>query len=111
VKIDIEMRGQVSVVHLEGRWDAQSSPEVEAAVQGLVQPGCRILLDLHGVEYMSSAGLRTLLLIYRDVTQSGGQIALARVTERLADVMEITGFGEDFEFYTSVDEGTSALQP
>jgi anti-sigma B factor antagonist len=76
----------------------------------LVQPGSRILLDMSGVPYMSSAGLRMLLSTYRQVANQNGRIALIGLAEELKDTMEVTGFLKFFTSCETVDEGLKALK-
>lgn len=97
------------VVTLAGRWDSKTSPDVEAQLLPVIQPGSCILLDLTGVSYMSSSGLRTLLILYRSVTEGQGRIVLAGLSERLQDTMLITGFLHHFTVYDTVENGLAAL--
>ena len=58
----------------------------------LAEPVCKIAIDMGGVTYMSSVGLRLLLVIYRTIKGNGGEVVLVRLPEDLRDTMEITGF-------------------
>jgi len=107
-----EIEADMFVISLEGRWDAQSSPGAEEQIMDYVKSHCRIVLDLGGVSYMSSAALRTLLLLYREVRACYDcHLVLAAASERLRDVMEITGFIDQFELYSSVGDALTALHP
>jgi anti-sigma B factor antagonist len=108
--ISLETRDGVTVARLVGRWDANTAPDIEAAIMPQIGPGCRVLLDLTGVPYMSSAGLRTLLLLYRGVEDNQGRIALAGLGERLRDTMAVTGFLHHFDLYDTVADGLAALR-
>ena len=72
LSIDIETVGQVQIVHLVGDIDGATAPEAQAAIVGVAGPGCKIVLDMSGVSYMSSAGLRLLLVVYRNIKGQGG---------------------------------------
>ncbi|MBN2304432.1 MAG: STAS domain-containing protein [Anaerolineae bacterium] len=108
--ISQEIYDPVIVIHLTGRWDAKTAPNVEDVVSAHIAPECCILLDLAGVDYMSSAGLRTLLLMYRGVNEVGGCIALSGLSDRLQDTMSITGFLHHFDCYGTVEDGLAALR-
>ena len=54
--------------------------------------GIGYVLDLSGVSYLSSAGLRALLLIHRRVAGENGRLVLAGVSPPVADIMKVTGF-------------------
>ena len=108
MEILLRTQDRITVVHLQGRWDASSAPDIDAAITPHIGPGCRMVLELSGVNYMSSAGLRTLLLLYRSAHEQQGHVVLACVPESLQDVMSITGFLDYFELYpdlpTALDE-------
>lgn len=109
LSIDIESVGQVHVVHLVGDIDGATAPDAQAAVLGLAGPECKIALDMSGVAYMSSAGLRLLLVIYRTVKGQGGDIILAGLPDDLKDTMEMTGFLDFFQYRDTLDAGLAAL--
>ena len=109
LRIDIETIEQVQIVHLVGDIDGATAPEAQAAVLGVAGPDCKIVLDMSGVTYMSSAGLRLLLVIYRTVMGQGGEIILAGLPEDLKDTMEMTGFLDFFQYRDTLDAGLAAL--
>ncbi|MBW4561839.1 MAG: anti-sigma factor antagonist [Mojavia pulchra JT2-VF2] len=100
---------QVTVVELDGDVDGKTAPEVQAQVLPLVQPGSKILLDLTNVPYMSSAGLRTLLLLHRQFLGKEGQLVLVGVAEEIQDTMSITGFLNFFTICETLDSGLESL--
>ena len=109
LSIDIETVGQVQIVHLVGDIDGATAPEAQAAIVGVAGPGCKIVLDMSGVSYISSAGLRALLMLYRQMAANDGRVALAGLTENIKDVMIVTGFLEFFDDYDTLEEGLAAL--
>ncbi len=109
LSIDIETVGQVQIVHLVGDIDGATAPEAQAAIVGVAGPGCKIVLDMSGVSYMSSAGLRLLLVVYRNIKGQGGEVILAGLTEDLKDTMEMTGFLDFFQYRDTLDAGLAAL--
>jgi anti-sigma B factor antagonist len=103
------MRGRVTVLALEGELDSTTSADARARVTELVPSEGAVLLDLGRMTYMSSAGLRVLLLVYRQAREAGVQMALARLTPDVAEVMSETGFLDFFTVVDSVDDGVEAL--
>lgn len=75
-----------------------------------IHPQCKLLIDMSGVPYISSVGLRALLLLYRKTVGVGGLIVLCGLSEMLHDTMLITGFLDFFEAYGTLEEGLEALQ-
>lgn len=108
--IEITQQGDITIVTLQGELHRQTVPGVQEKLLPLLMPDCKILLDMSGVNYISSAGLRILLLLYRQVDAEKGRIVLTGLQEMLYDTMAITGFLDFFKTYTSVSEGLAALQ-
>jgi anti-sigma B factor antagonist len=102
--------GQVHVVALSGELDANTSPVAQAQILPLATQGARILLDMAGVTFMSSAGLRLLLTTYREVSERNGRVAVANLADELKDTMSATGFLSFFTVHDDVNTGVLALQ-
>ena len=62
-----------------------------------------VLLDHTKVDYVSSAGLRVLLMIYRQIKSKNGKVILVGVSEEIRDVMSMTGFINFFEIADNID--------
>ncbi|NJP06771.1 MAG: anti-sigma factor antagonist [Chloroflexaceae bacterium] len=109
----MEIRSQsvdgIVVVTLVGELDSRTAPIAQAQLIPLCQPDSKILLDVSRVEYMSSAGLRLMLLLYRQTSNVQGQIVLTGLSEDMKD-WAITGFLTFFRTYDTRDEGLQALQ-
>ncbi|MDX2272343.1 MAG: anti-sigma factor antagonist [Cyanobacteriota bacterium] len=101
---------QVTLVELEGEIDGKTAPMAQEKIVPLTQAGGKMLLDMTHVTYMSSAGLRVLLLLYRQMTSNNGQIALVGLSEDIKDTMSVTGFLKFFTISDTVDSGLAALQ-
>jgi len=106
--IDKEVQG-ITVVEMKGDIDGSTVPEAQAHVLGLLQPGGTIILDMTGVGYMSSAGLRMLLSTYRTVTGNGGRVILVGLSEEIQDTMSATGFLNFFVLQDTLAEAVTAL--
>jgi anti-sigma B factor antagonist len=104
------MRGTVTVVELTGELDSTTGPSIREELLQLVAEGSRVLLDLNKVSYMSSAGLRVMLLIYRQAESSGTRVALVGIPVDVRAVMSATGFLRFFTVADSLDQGVEALE-
>lgn len=83
----------VVIVNVGGRLDATGAPELEAHGKGLIEGGAKkLLFDMAGVEYISSAGLRSLLVLAKAVKTTGGSLALCSLLPAVKEVMTISGF-------------------
>ncbi len=73
-----EMTAGYCVVKLSGRLDAGTAPEVEAYLSDLVQEGeTSLAVDMAGIEYISSAGLRVFLFTAKKLKVANGELNLA----------------------------------
>ncbi|MCB9419871.1 MAG: anti-sigma factor antagonist [Ardenticatenaceae bacterium] len=99
----------ILVVNLTGEINGRNAPEVQDQLLPLVQPGCKLLLNMGGISYMSSAGLRTLLMLYRQIDAQSGCIALCNLQEMIQDMMSVTGFLDFFTSFATESEAVGAL--
>lgn len=76
-----------------GRIDTTTAPELEATVDNCLSDTKELVLDLAGVEYISSAGLRVLLKAHKSITPKGN-MKILNVNEAIMEVFEITGFSD-----------------
>ena len=91
--LSVEKQNQTAIVAAGGRLDAAGAPELETRCKALILEGSsRLLLDLAKVEYVSSAGLRSLLVLAKAVKSAGGGLALCGLVPAVRDVMSISGF-------------------
>lgn len=90
----------ITTVQLLGRLDELSVSEVEQAFSRMIREGAsQMLLDLTRVEYISSSGLRVLLMLSRSLTKSNGRLKVAGLSPFVAEVFEISNFARLFDIY------------
>jgi anti-sigma B factor antagonist len=99
----------VTVISLVGDLDARAAAAAEEKILPLLPVTQRILLDLVGVSYVSSAGLRILLLIYRHAQCVRSSVALVGLSEELRAVLTATGFLRFFVIADNLSDGVRAL--
>ncbi|MBB5954349.1 anti-anti-sigma factor [Saccharothrix tamanrassetensis] len=109
MQVDKYMRGTVTVIALNGELDSHTAPEVQRSLDDLVPGDGTVVLDLSRMSYMSSAGLRVLLLVYRQARQDKVGLVLSCVPEDVLAMMSATGFLSFFTVTDTVDEGLEAL--
>ena len=109
--MEVELRevADVTVATLFGELDGRSAPSVQETLSSLPQPHARLLLDMSGVSYISSAGLRALLMLYRQIVGNEGRVALVGLPESIKDMMAVTGFLDFFAAYDTYAEALAAL--
>ena len=105
--------GNVVVLSPQGRIDhahsAAFKEALDAQLGACTREGSAILLDMGAVEYISSVGLRALMIAARQVKGQGGRIALAALTPVVREVFEISRFDLIFPLYESRDAALQAL--
>lgn len=107
--VNVATRQNAQVVTIAGEIDGSSAPQAQATILAQVGEGAKVVLDMTGVTYMSSAGLRMLLLAYRTVNNKGGKIALVGLSDDLKDTMSVTGFLDFFTCADTLDAGVAAV--
>ncbi|WP_009631314.1 anti-sigma factor antagonist [Synechocystis sp. PCC 7509] len=100
----------ITLVEMNGEVTYNTAPMVEDQLLPLAQPQVKLLLDMTKVPYMSSAGLRMMLSLYRQVTNQEGQIVLVGLVDDIKDTMSITGFLDYFINCDTVEAGIAALK-
>jgi serine/threonine-protein kinase RsbW len=100
-----------AVVPLSGRLDAITAPQVRQQVEELIAQGVRqLVLDLADVTFLNSSGLRTLLLIRKELMTLGGELHLAAAQPQVCELFDMTGFIQVFSLHASVAEACAALK-
>lgn len=93
----IEEQGRI-ILEISGRIDTTTAGSFEKQVlQHFPDSGEEIVLDCERIEYISSAGLRSLLILARTASGRHMHISLCRVPELVREVLEISGFDSFFE--------------
>ncbi|MHB8121922.1 MAG: STAS domain-containing protein [Desulfuromonadaceae bacterium] len=92
-----------TIVTVTGRLDAVTAPEYEKAVNELISGGeIAFVIDFNGLDYISSAGLRGLLVTAKQLKGKDGQVRFANVKGTVKEVFDISGFGSIFQMDDSV---------
>jgi anti-anti-sigma factor len=88
------------MIAVTGRLDSVSAPQFdEQLAPALVQPHARILIDMAGVSYISSAGVRSILQLVKLAVQSGGRVGLFSVPPQIMKVIEMSGLPLRLDLY------------
>jgi len=98
------------VIRLTGDLDGRSAPAAQEQILPSLPADEKILLDLTGVPFVSSAGLRTMLLIYRQAQIMNSSVALVGLSTELHDVLSATGFLGFFVVADTLAEAVELLR-
>jgi stage II sporulation protein AA (anti-sigma F factor antagonist) len=101
----------ITVIELEGRFDAPSAPEAEDAFRRVTDKGIdRVVLDLSGVEYISSGGLRAIIVLLKTMNRNAGSLAVCGLNPFVSEVFEITHLADRLNVQATRAQALQALQ-
>ncbi|MDQ7784188.1 MAG: STAS domain-containing protein [Desulfomonilaceae bacterium] len=109
MNITLTRTGDAAVIAVQGRVDTLSAPTVEQKLtQWLDEGETRMILDLSELEYISSAGLRTVLVIGKKAKANGGSLCCCALRGMVRKVFDVSGFSLVLPVYNTVDEALAA---
>ncbi|MCD2512854.1 STAS domain-containing protein [Comamonas endophytica] len=108
--IEQERRDDILILRPRGRLDSSSSPEFERLLVEQLDAGIqRLALDFSGLDYISSAGLRVVLLAGKKLRASKGRMVLAAMQPMVHEVFDMSGFLTLFAVADTLDEGLARV--
>lgn len=97
MKITTEQMDAGMLVSLSGRLDVTSAPEFQQAGAELADKGNdTLIVDCGGLEYISSAGLRSVLFLAKKLKGQGGELKFCGLTGMVDEVFKVSGFHSMF---------------
>lgn len=107
MSLSSEKIGDVLVVSVSGQINSANAAEVESGLLAYVKQGERLcVLDFGGLDYISSAGLRVVLMLAKSLKQQSGQLILCALQPQVHEVFDISGF---LSILTVVDQRQAAI--
>ena len=91
--IEIKKNAEETIIEIVGRLDTITAPALDKTINEDIGETKNLVLDVKGMEYISSAGLRILLATQKKM-QKIGSMKLTNVCEEVMDVFEMTGFAD-----------------
>lgn len=108
-ELQSRLEGEVAVVEAHGQVDAVTTPRLSEALKAEVEAGrSRLVADFAGVDYLSSAGLRTILATVKLARAQGGDLRLAAVRPAVLKVLELSGFTSIVRFYPDAEAASAS---
>ena len=98
ITISSSVNGDVNEVKIAGRLDVKAAKEAEEAFVEAANAAPNVALDLGELDYIASAGLRTLKRLRGDVKANGGTLVVRNVQEDVMEIFEMTGFAAMLTF-------------
>ena len=111
MQIKLEESNNKLIVHAQGRLDSLTAPDFEHEICALMinKVDKNIIIDFTHVEYISSAGLRSLLIIAKKALEHGVQVIICCLSENISDVIRMTGFLSLFTIYSDLDSAFNSI--
>ena len=112
MEITSVQQNDVTVVSIQHDLDATASAEATAYLGAEIDSGhARLVIDMSGVVYLSSAGLRVILGAMRKARISGGDVRLAGAQGNIRRVVDMSGFAEFIKTFPTAEEAVASFGP
>lgn len=100
-----------SVIRVEGSMDAISVAEFDAEWKKVIEEGStRVVVEMSGLEYISSAGLRGILMLAKTTKMKGVALAFAGMRDMVSDMFKLSGFLTILSVHSDVPSALAALK-
>ncbi|MEI7609253.1 MAG: STAS domain-containing protein [Rhodospirillaceae bacterium] len=102
--------GTVVIIEAQGRIDSNTAKAFEEKLLGAIAPAePQMVVDCSQLDYVSSAGLRVLLLAAKKVKAARGKLALAGLKPHVQEVFDVSGFSSIFSIQAGRDAAVAAV--
>ena len=110
MEIDVDRQGNTLIATAGGRIDGVNARDFENALrESIADDDNAVVVDLEGLSYISSAGLRAILLIAKTLSQRGAKFALCALSEPIREVFEISGFDKIVAIHNTRREAVASM--
>ncbi len=110
MEISTKEMKRVSLLTVSGRIDSSTAPDFDKALQSLINANrTQIIVDMKDVEYLSSAGLRSLVSAVKSAKSGGGDVRLSQPSKRVREVMDLAGLNSIFTLYDDPVEAVGSF--
>jgi len=110
LSLETDNTQSISVMKVIGRVDSETASELDNAISKLLTDGRnKIVLDLQAVEYISSAGLRSLVKALKESQGLGGDVRLASVSKSVEGVLLTVGMMQMFKMFSTSEEAAAGF--
>jgi anti-sigma B factor antagonist len=110
MNIQTAAEGMVTVMRASGRVDSMNAQQLGDAFNQHIDAGqVQLVLDLSGVDYMSSAGLRELVNALKKLKRVSGDLRIAQPSKRVREVMEMAGLDTIFLIFDTPNEAIDSF--
>lgn len=106
--VRVEIKNDLTVCHVDGEININSSPEIKKAFDKLISKKTpKIVINLSKVTYVDSSGLATLVEILKNMRSYGGRMRLTNLSSKIKSLFEITKLEKLFEIMADETDATA----
>ncbi|MCY4068150.1 MAG: STAS domain-containing protein [Acidimicrobiaceae bacterium] len=110
MEINVERHEGVVVIGAEGRIDSSNSREFHSGIEAAIADDDQgVVVDFERVSYISSAGMRVILLLAKTLKNKGTELALCSMQESVLEIFTISGFDKIIALHDSRSDAVSAI--
>ena len=100
----------ISVMMVKGRIDSDTAPQFDSALSNLINDHqSKIVLNMHEVEFLSSAGLRAMVKALKGAQSFGGNLHLASVSQPIEVILRTVGMLQMFKMFSTSEEAVAGF--
>jgi anti-anti-sigma factor len=110
VEIGERRDGDILILSPAGRIDNDTSADFQTKLLAALTPGAAVLVDFSRVEYISSAGLRALMMGSKQAKATKGRLAVAALGPVVKEIFEISRFSLVVEVFDTAEDGLAGLR-
>lgn len=109
MELRVEESGGVTTAILSGRMDIEGAHAVDMQFNVFAGSKKKLIIDMAGVSFLASMGLRTIMTCVRAITSKGGKVAIAGAQPGVAKVLDTSGLSEMVPVVATVDAAVAAI--
>ena len=109
MQISTRTSNDIHIVAINGSLDSTTSPEAQKSLDAVVAGARKVALDFSQLDYISSAGLRILLGVAKQLRAKGGTLGMFGLNQSVREVFDISGFSSILPFYPSEADALGAM--
>lgn len=110
MKIETMQQNDVTILSLSGNLDALTSNTITDHIKNLItNKNVKLVADMNGVDYTSSAGLRVLLAATKETRSLNGDMRLANIQPNVQKVLSLSGFTSILKIFADVDSAVKSF--
>jgi anti-anti-sigma factor len=108
--INYVKEGEITIVTVNGRLDADTAPVADKTIKKILKRDCsRMIFDFSSLDYLSSGGLKVILGATKELRRKEGQIVLSSLSKFVKEIFVVSGFNSVIPITDTVESGMEQL--